>query len=153
MKEKKYLHIGLNSYELIECDNLSDVKEDFSSWGICDLVNKEIKIYSKRTAEDLSITLMHEILHAVLHEHGIEEYFEKETTNEENFITTFSALFCVKFNEEIKGDKKSHSTYSDVERFFEFYSFEDFIKNGCKKNISKIFLNVFWETLFQNELH
>lgn len=76
----KKIKVGGINYELIAKENLEDKNE--SVWGFVEYESSKIYVRSNISKQKQLQTIIHESLHAILHESGLDDY-----ANDEKIVT------------------------------------------------------------------
>ncbi|MBS1007765.1 ImmA/IrrE family metallo-endopeptidase [Leuconostoc suionicum] len=81
----KKIKVGGINYELIAKENLEDKNE--SVWGFVEYESSKIYVRSNISKQKQLQTIIHESLHAMLHESGLDDY-----ANDEKIVTPLSNM-------------------------------------------------------------
>ncbi|WP_349516253.1 ImmA/IrrE family metallo-endopeptidase [Leuconostoc suionicum] len=81
----KKIKVGGINYELIVKENLEDKNE--SVWGFVEYESSKIYVRSNISKQKKLQTVVHESLHAMLHESGLDDY-----ANDEKIVTPLSNM-------------------------------------------------------------
>ena len=107
MARPKRLNICGKLYKVRYFKNRLDVDPESNEplWGACHFNNREIRIYSGADGPDLMDTVIHEITHAILHEHQVLLAMVGEP-NEEAFVNDLASAItdCLIRNKLVRGD-------------------------------------------------